>query len=253
METAARQLKVDPGGLRKKNFITQFPLSDARHHGLRHRRTLMPSTRCGDEGDRLCRLRQARKAKAKADGKLRGIGVSCYNRGPAALRPRKRSAAWAAGVGLWESAEIRVNTRRPPSRSSRDRHSHGQGHETTFCATDRRTSRAFRSARVQIVHGRYRQGAVRHGHLRVRASIAVGGTAIIKAMEKVEGQGQEDCVASVGGVRRGDIVIENGEFKVTGNRQCRIAPLPMVRAPRPIPRTILARRAWSPAWKETAF
>ena len=34
METAARQLKVDPAELRRKNFITQIPASDARHHGL---------------------------------------------------------------------------------------------------------------------------------------------------------------------------------------------------------------------------
>ena len=34
METAARQLKVDPAELRRKNFITQFPAPDAGHHGL---------------------------------------------------------------------------------------------------------------------------------------------------------------------------------------------------------------------------
>ena len=34
METAARQLKVDPAELRRKNFITAVPVSDAGHHGL---------------------------------------------------------------------------------------------------------------------------------------------------------------------------------------------------------------------------
>ena len=34
METAARQLKVDPAELRRKNFITQFPHQTPGHHGL---------------------------------------------------------------------------------------------------------------------------------------------------------------------------------------------------------------------------
>ena len=38
METAARQLKVDPAELRRKNFITSFPYQTPGYHGLRHRR-----------------------------------------------------------------------------------------------------------------------------------------------------------------------------------------------------------------------
>jgi len=67
---------------------------------------------------------------------------------------------------------------------------------------------------VQIVHGDTRQGAVRHGTYGSR-SIAVGGTAIIKAMEKVEAKGKK-IAAHLLEASEGDIVIENGEFKVTG-------------------------------------
>src|SRR5229473_3819093 len=73
METAARQLKVDPTELRAKNFITQFPYQT-------------PVIMAYDTGDFHASLEAAkkaidyagfagRKAKAKSDGKLRGLGV----------------------------------------------------------------------------------------------------------------------------------------------------------------------------------
>src|SRR3982074_305275 len=72
----------------------------------------------------------ARKAKAKSEGKLRGLGVSCYIEA-CGIAPSKAVGSLGAGVGLWESAEVRVNpggTLEIPTGS----HSHGQGHETTF-------------------------------------------------------------------------------------------------------------------------
>jgi carbon-monoxide dehydrogenase large subunit len=76
METAARQLKVDPAELRRKNFITQFP----------HQTPVIMAYDIGDFGASLDSAMKAidyagfpaRKAKAKSEGKLRGIGVSCY-------------------------------------------------------------------------------------------------------------------------------------------------------------------------------
>src|SRR6201992_249743 len=74
METAARQLKVDPAELRKKNFINQFPYQT-------------PVIMAYDVGDFHASIDAAmkaidyagfagRKAKAKSEGKLRGIGGS---------------------------------------------------------------------------------------------------------------------------------------------------------------------------------
>jgi carbon-monoxide dehydrogenase large subunit len=42
VENAARELKVDPAELRRKNFITHVPAPDAGDHGLRHRRLSAP-------------------------------------------------------------------------------------------------------------------------------------------------------------------------------------------------------------------
>src|SRR3979490_1082081 len=128
METAARQLKVDPAELRRKNFITQFP----------HQTPVIMAYDVGDFGASLDASMKAidyagfpaRKAKAKSEGKLRGLGLSCYIEA-CGIAPSKAVGSLGAGVGLWESAEVRVN---PVGTIEilTGSHSHGQGHETSF-------------------------------------------------------------------------------------------------------------------------
>ena len=95
-------------------------------------------------------------------GKLRGIGMSCYIEA-CGIAPSAAVGSLGAGVGLWESAEVRVNAVGTIEVLTGS-HSHGQGHETTFAqlVADRfgvpietRVDRAWR----------YRQGADGHGHL----------------------------------------------------------------------------------------
>src|SRR5438046_10290539 len=72
----------------------------------------------------------ARKAKSAKAGKLRGLGFSAYIEA-CGIAPSKAVGSLGAGVGLWESAEVRVN----PTGSVEvltGCHQHGQGHETTF-------------------------------------------------------------------------------------------------------------------------
>jgi carbon-monoxide dehydrogenase large subunit len=92
----------------------------------------------------------ARKAKAKSEGKLRGIGVSCYIEA-CGIAPSKAVGSLGAGVGLWESAEVRVN---PVGTIEvlTGSHSHGQGHETTFCQLIAERL-GIPISQVQIVHG----------------------------------------------------------------------------------------------------
>ena len=73
---------------------------------------------------------QARKAAAAKNGKLRGIGMSCYIEA-CGIAPSAAVGSLGAGVGLWESAEVRVN---PVGTIEvlTGAHTHGQGHETTF-------------------------------------------------------------------------------------------------------------------------
>src|SRR6266550_3885269 len=128
VEVAARELSIDPAELRKRNFIHQFPHQT-------------PVILAYDAGDYNASLKKAleladykgfakRKRESARDGKLRGIGLSAYIEA-CGLAPSQAAGSLGAGVGLWESAEVRVN----PTGSVEvltGSHSHGQGHETTF-------------------------------------------------------------------------------------------------------------------------
>jgi len=148
METAARKLKVDPAELRRKNFITQFPLRRP-YHGL-------------DIGDFNASLDAAmkaidyagfagRKAKAKSEGKLRGIGVSCYkNRG---LRHRALE-----GRSVVSAPRGFMGIRRSPRQPGRHievltgSHSHGRAMRRASASSSPNAS-AIPLSQVQIVHG----------------------------------------------------------------------------------------------------
>jgi carbon-monoxide dehydrogenase large subunit len=219
METSARQLNVDPAELRRKNFITQFP----------HQTPVIMAYDIGDFGASLDQALKAidyagfpaRKAKAKAEGRLRGIGFSCYIEA-CGIAPSKAVGSLGAGVGLWESAEVRVN---PVGTIEvlTGSHSHGQGHETTFAQLV--AGRLGISVdQVQIVHGDTDKVQFGMGTYGSR-SAAVGMSAIFKAMEKVESKAKK-IAAHLLEASDGDIVIENGEFKVTGTDKS--IALPMV-------------------------
>ena len=76
VETAARETKIDPAELRRRNFIPQFP----------HQR---PVALCYDTGNYEATLAEAlrladvagldaRRKQAEFRGKLRGLGYSAY-------------------------------------------------------------------------------------------------------------------------------------------------------------------------------
>src|SRR5205814_9327239 len=209
METAARQLKVDPAELRRKNFITAFP----------HQTPVIMAYDIGDFGASLDAALKAidysgfpaRKAKAKQEGKLRGIGFSCYIEA-CGIAPSKAVGSLGAGVGLWESAEVRVN---PVGTIEvlTGSHSHGQGHETTFAqvVSDRL---GVPIDQVSIVHGDTDKVQFGMGTYGSR-SAAVGLSAIVKALEKVEAKAKKIASHHLEASEK-DIVIENGNFKVAG-------------------------------------
>src|SRR5207237_1697346 len=150
VETAARELKVDPAELRRRNFLQpdQFPYQT-------------PVALAYDTGDYEASLDKAlaladyagfpaRRAASEARGKKRGIGLSCYIEA-CGLAPSQLAIQLGAGVGLYESGEVRVN----PTGSVTvftGSHSHGQGHETTFAQiVSDKLGVPF--DQVEIVHG----------------------------------------------------------------------------------------------------
>ena len=209
IETAARELGVSPAELRRANFITQFPHQT-------------PVIMCYDAGDYGASLDAAMKAadyagftkrrdKAKKAGKLRGIGMSCYIEA-CGIAPSAAVGSLGAGVGLWESAEVRVNAVGTIEVLTGS-HSHGQGHETTFAQlVAGRFGVPIDS--ISIVHGDTDKVQMGMGTYGSRSG-AVGMSAIVKALDKVEAKAKK-IAAHLLEADEGDIVIENGALKVAG-------------------------------------
>ena len=124
----------------------------------------------------------------------------------------RRSARSAAGVGLWESAEVRVN----PTGSVEvltGCHQHGQGHETTFAqVVSERLGIPIEN--VSVVHGDTDKVQFGMGTYGSRSG-AVGISAIVKALDKVEAKAKK-VAAHMLEAAEGDIVFKDGKFTVAG-------------------------------------
>ncbi|NKB52375.1 MAG: molybdopterin-dependent oxidoreductase [Rhizobiaceae bacterium] len=209
METAARQLDVDPAELRRLNFVREFPHQT-------------PVIFCYDAGDYETSLNAAmeaadyanfekRRKRSARKGKLRGIGMSCYIEA-CGIAPSAAVGSLGAGVGLWESAEIRVNPVGTVEILTGS-HSHGQGHETTFgqLVSDRF---GLPSENVQVIHGDTDKVQFGMGTYGSRSG-AVGMSAIEKALDKVEDKAKK-IAAHMLEASEGDIEIKDGEVSVKG-------------------------------------
>jgi carbon-monoxide dehydrogenase large subunit len=209
IEVAARELGVSPAELRRKNFIRSFPYQT-------------PVIMNYDAGDYEASLSAAmaaadwdgfpaRRAQSEARGMKRGIGMSCYIEA-CGIAPSQAVGSLGAGVGLWESAEVRVNAVGTIEVLTGS-HSHGQGHETTFAqlVADRL---GVPIASVNIVHGDTDKVQMGMGTYGSRSG-AVGMSAVVKALDKVEMKAKK-IAAHLMEADEADIVIENGDVKVAG-------------------------------------
>ena len=209
VEVAARELGVSPAELRRKNFITSFP----------HQTPVIMNYDAGDYAASLDAAMKAadyagfpkRKAEAAKQGKLRGIGMSNYIEA-CGIAPSAAVGSLGAGVGLWESAEVRVNAVGTIEVLTGS-HSHGQGHETTFAQlVNQRFGVPIDSD--SIVHGDTDKVQMGMGTYGSRSG-AVGMSAVAKALDKVEAKAKK-IAAHLLEADEGDIVIENGALKVAG-------------------------------------
>ena len=209
VETAAREMKIDPVELRRRNFIKTFPYSTP--VGLTY-----------DTGDYETTLKRAleladvkdfatRKAWSAKHGKLRGLGYSCYIEA-CGLAPSSVAGALGARAGLFEAGEVRVHPTGTVTVFTGS-HSHGQGHETTFAqvVADRL---GIPIENIDVQHGDTDKILFGMGTYGSR-SIAVGGTAIMKAVDKVIAKGKR-IAAHLLEASEADIEFANGEFRVTG-------------------------------------
>src|SRR5580698_535876 len=185
MEVGAREMGQNPVELRRKNFVTKFP----------HQTPVIMNY---DAGDYNASLKKAlaladvshfakRKRESERDGKLRGLGFSTYIEA-CGIAPSQAVGSLGAGVGLWESAEVRVN----PTGSVEvltGTHAHGQGHETTFAQlVSERLGIPIDD--VSIVHGDTDKVQFGMGTYGSRSG-AVGMSAVVKALDKVEAKAKK--------------------------------------------------------------
>ena len=179
VEVAARQTGQDPAEFRRKNFIRSFP----------HATPVIMTYDAGDYEACLNKSLEladykglgARKAASAKKGLKRGVGFSAYIEA-CGIAPSAAVGSLGAGVGLWESAEVRVN----PTGSVEvltGSHSHGQGHETTFAQlTSQRLGIPIEQ--VTVVHGDTDKVQFGMGTYGSRSG-AVGMSAIYYAIDKV--------------------------------------------------------------------
>lgn len=209
VEVGAREMGVDAAELRRRNFIHKFPHQT-------------PVIMAYDTGDYAASLKKAleladyagfakRKRESARHGKLRGIGLSAYIEA-CGIAPSQAVGSLGCGVGLWESAEVRVN----PSGSIEiltGCHAHGQGHETTFAqlVCDRL---GVAIDDVAVVHGDTDKVQFGMGTYGSRSG-AVGMSALAKALDKVEAKAKK-VAAHLLEAAEADIEFRDGKFSVTG-------------------------------------
>ena len=209
LTTAARELGVDPAELRRTNFIREFP----------HQTPVIMNYDAGDFEASLSAAMKAadydgfprRRAEAESRGRLRGIGMSCYIEA-CGIAPSQAVGSLGAGVGLWESAEVRVNAVGTVEVLTGS-HSHGQGHDTTFAQVvcDRL---GIPMDQVSIVHGDTDKVQMGMGTYGSRSG-AVGISAIVKALDKVEAKAKKIAAHQME-ASEDDIEIVDGQLRVKG-------------------------------------
>ena len=209
VEQAARELKVNPVELRRRNFITTFPYQTpvALLYDIgNYEATLAEGLKVADVAGFA-----ARKMEAAKRGKLRGLGYACYIEA-CGIAPSNVAGALGARAGLFEAGEVRVH---PTGKVTvfTGSHSHGQGHETTFAqVVAERLSIPMED--VDIVHGDTSKVLFGMGTYGSR-SLSVGGTAIVKAVDKVIAKGKK-IAAHLMEASDSDIEFRDGVFRVAG-------------------------------------
>ena len=211
VDAVAYDLGMDRVAIRLKNFIPRdaFPYQT-------------PVALQYDSGDYFATLDAAlkhadwagfpaRRAAAAAKGKLRGIGISTYLEA-CGIAPSKVVGSLGARAGLYEVANIRVH----PTGSVTvftGTHSHGQGHETTLAQLVVEQL-GIPIANVDVVHGDTAKIPFGMGTYGSR-SLAVGGSAMVKAMDKIVLKGRK-IAAHLLETDVDDIEFKDGKFTVAG-------------------------------------
>ncbi|GAA0939987.1 MULTISPECIES: xanthine dehydrogenase family protein molybdopterin-binding subunit [Streptomyces violaceusniger group] len=206
MERAARELRLDPVEIRRRNVITDFPYTGVNNI------TYDPGSYL--ESLDLCEraLREAgwydRQAAATAEGRHIGIGYSCFSErtgyGSAAFAQRKMEV-----VPGFDLAEVRMDTSGAVTATT-GTISHGQSHETTMAQIVADTLH-LDIAKVKLHQGDTDRITYGWGTFASR-SIAVGGSAVRLAAAKL-GDKLRAIAAAEWGIPPEDTELDRGRVR----------------------------------------
>ena len=211
IERGARELGIDVVEMRRRNLISRgdFPYS-------------APGGRVYDSGDppalldRLLTIAdyvalRREQAALRANGVLLGIGLAAFV-DKAGTGPSANLAKRGGLHGGWESAIVRVHSDGKVTLFAGS-HSHGQGHEITFCqiAADRL---GLPIEDLRLVEGDTDQVPFGNGTWGAR-SASVAGTAVYRAAGKVLDKARR-FAAQLFECAEGDVDYARGIFRVRG-------------------------------------
>ncbi len=211
----AKEMGIDPATIRFKNFIP--PFDGVKEPGYATQVALQY-----DSGNYEASLKRGlemlgyedfrkEQATARENGKLLGVGFSTYIEA-CGIAPSAVVGSLGARAGLYEVGHVRVQ---PTGKVSvyTGAHSHGQGHETVF-AQFVADKLGIPMDDVQIEHGDTEQVAFGMGTYGSR-SLAVGGSAIIKSVEKVLEKGAKIAAHKLEAAEE-DLEYADGKWTVKG-------------------------------------
>lgn len=215
IDLAALEMNMDPAELRFKNFIP--PFDGVNQPGYQTQVALQYDSGNYEgvlqKGLEMLNYADVRKAQKEAanDGKLIGVGFSTYIEA-CGIAPSAVVGALGCRAGLYEVGQVRVQ---PTGKVSvfTGAHSHGQGHETTFAQVVA-DKLGIAIDDVEIIHGDSDSVAFGMGTCGSR-SLAVGGSAIVKSIEKIIEKGKKIAAHKLE-AGADDIEFASGRFTVKG-------------------------------------
>ncbi len=215
MDVSAHEMGIDPAELRFKNFIP--PFDGVTQPGYQTQVALQYDSGNYEgvlkRGLEMVGYENFRKeqAEARKKGKFIGIGFSTYVEA-CGIAPSAVVGSLGARAGLFESAQVRVQ---PTGKVNvyTGSHSHGQGHETTFAQVVA-DKLGIPMEDVEIIHGDSDAVAFGMGTYGSR-SLAVGGSAIVKSIEKVLEKGAKIAAHKLE-CSTDDLEYDNGKWTIKG-------------------------------------
>ena len=210
-DKAARELCMDRAEIRRRNLIPP--------EAMPYKTPIGPTYDCGNFPQIMGRALkisdyenfESRRATAVNEGRLRGIGIANYI-DSSGVAPSRLAGTAGGRVGLFESAQVRVNSD-GGIQILLGTHNHGQAHATTFAqiVSDRL---GVSLDRIDVIEGDTAMVPTGTGTFGSR-SIAVGGSALDRAIERIIAKSKR-IAAHMLEASAGDIEFSDSVFNVAG-------------------------------------